>query len=131
MKNELKQRHRKPRLWTPLLTIFPFYHHQRILLKIMRRKIHRFNYKNAYTYSLCIFCTEFHVAQMHNKSYSWKGYAVKHNYVILYLHRALNKVIQSANQHMHTVSFLFIKTYLKFLKTLLHVSVIRPSSGSL
>ena len=38
---------------------------------------------------------------------------------------------QSANQHTHTFSFLFIKTYLKFLKTLLHVSVIRPSSGSL
>jgi len=36
-----------------------------------------------------------------------------------------------ANQHMHTFSFLFIKTYLKFLKTLLHVSVIRPSWGSL
>ena len=40
-------------------------------------------------------------------------------------------VTQSANQHMHTFNFLFIKTYLKFLKTLLHVSVIRPSSGSL
>ena len=32
---------------------------------------------------------------------------------------------------MHTFNFLFIKTYLKFLKTLLHISVIRPSSGSL
>ena len=33
---------------------------------------------------------------------------------------------------MHTFNFfLFIKTYLKYLKTLLHVSVIRPSSGSL
>ena len=51
--------------------------------------------------------------------------------VISYLHRALNKVTQSANQRMHTFNFLFIKTYLKFLKTLLHVSVIRPSSGSL
>ena len=50
---------------------------------------------------------------------------------ILYLHRALNKVTQSAKQHMYTFNFLFIKTYLKFLKTLLHVSVIRPSSGSL
>jgi len=52
---------------------------------------------------------------------------------ILYLHSALNKVTQSANQHMHTFNFLFVKTYryLKFLKTLLHVSVIRPSSGSL
>jgi len=40
-------------------------------------------------------------------------------------------ITQSANQHMHTFNFLFIKTYLKFLKTLLHVSVIRPSSGSL
>ena len=40
-------------------------------------------------------------------------------------------VTQLANQHMHTFNFLFIKTYLKFLKTLLHVSVIRPSSGSL
>ena len=40
-------------------------------------------------------------------------------------------VTQSANQHMHTFNFIFIKTYLKFLKTLLHVSVIRPSSGSL
>jgi hypothetical protein len=49
----------------------------------------------------------------------------------LYLHRALNKVTQSANQYMHTFNFLFIKTYLKFLKALLHVSVIRPSSGSL
>jgi len=49
----------------------------------------------------------------------------------LYLHRVLNKVTQSANQHMHTFSFLFIKTYLKFLKAILHVSVIRPSSGSL
>ena len=38
---------------------------------------------------------------------------------------------QSANQHTHTFNFLFIKTYLKFLKTLLHISVIRPSSGSL
>jgi len=38
---------------------------------------------------------------------------------------------QSANQHMHTFNFLFIKTYLKFLKTLLHFSVIRPSSRSL
>ena len=50
---------------------------------------------------------------------------------VLYLHRALNKVAQSANQNMYTSIFLFIKTYLKFLKTLLHVSVIRPSSGSL
>ena len=50
---------------------------------------------------------------------------------LLHLHRALNKVTQSANQHMHTFNFLFIKNYLKFLKTLLHVSVIRPSSGSL
>ena len=34
------------------------------------------------------------------------------NYVrrILYLHRALNKVTQSANQHMHTFNFLFIKS---------------------
>ena len=40
-------------------------------------------------------------------------------------------VTQSSNQHMHTLNFLFIKTYLKFLKTLLNVSVIRPSSGSL
>ena len=41
--------------------------------------------------------------------------------IILYLHHALNKVTQSANQHMHTFNFLlFIKTYLKFLKTLLH-----------
>ena len=31
---------------------------------------------------------------------------------------------------MHTFNFLFIKIYLKFLKILLHVSVIRPSSGS-
>ena len=53
---------------------------------------------------------------------------VNTDYCILYLHRALNNVTQSANQHMHTF---FIKTYLKFLKTLLHVSVIRPSSGSL
>ena len=45
--------------------------------------------------------------------------------LILYLHRALNKVTQWANQHMHTFNFLFIKTYLKFLKTLLQVSVIR------
>jgi len=52
-------------------------------------------------------------------------------YFILYLHCALNKVTQSANQHMHIFNFLFIKTYLKFLKILLHVSVIRPSSGSL
>ena len=51
--------------------------------------------------------------------------------ISLYLHRALNKVTQSANQHMHTFNFLFIKTFLKFLKTLLHVSVIRPSSRSL
>ena len=43
----------------------------------------------------------------------------------------LMKFTQSANQHMHTFNFLFIKTYLKFLKTLLHVSVIRPSSGGL
>ena len=42
-----------------------------------------------------------------------------------------SNLTQSANQHMHTFNFLFIKTYLKFLKTLLHVSVIRPSSGSL
>jgi len=34
---------------------------------------------------------------------------------ILYLHRALNKVTQSANQNMHTFNFLFLKTYLKFL----------------
>ena len=40
-------------------------------------------------------------------------------------------VTQSANQHMHTFNFLFIKTYLKSLKTLLHVSVNRPSSRSL
>jgi len=39
------------------------------------------------------------------------------------------KITQSANQHMHTFNFLFIKIYLKFLKTLLHVSIIRPSSG--
>ena len=58
-------------------------------------------------------------------------YSVKHNYIILYLHRALNKVTRSANQHMHTFNFLFIKIYLKFLKTLLHVSVIQPSLGSL
>jgi len=58
-------------------------------------------------------------------------YSVKHDYIILYLHRALNKVTPSANQHMHTFNFLFLKTYLKFLKTLLHVSVIRPSFGSL
>ena len=45
--------------------------------------------------------------------------------------RLILRCIQSANQHMHTFNFLFIKTYLKFLKTLLHVSVIRPSSGSL
>jgi len=53
--------------------------------------------------------------------------------MFLYLHRALNKVTQSANQHMHILNFflIFIKIYLKFLKTLLHVSVIRPSSGSL
>ena len=31
--------------------------------------------------------------------------------------------------HAH-FQFLFIKIYLKFLKILLHVSVIRPSSGS-
>ena len=41
-----------------------------------------------------------------------------------------DKVTQSANQHMHTFNFLFVKN-LKFLKTLLHVSVIRPSSGNL
>ena len=40
-------------------------------------------------------------------------------------------VTQSANQHMQTFNFLFIKTYLKFLKTLLHVSVIRLSPESL
>ena len=40
-------------------------------------------------------------------------------------------VTQSANQHMHTFNFLLIKTYLKFLTTLLHVSVIRPSSRRL
>ena len=28
--------------------------------------------------------------------------------IILYLHRALNKVTQSANQHMHTFNFFFI-----------------------
>ena len=50
---------------------------------------------------------------------------------ILYLHRAHNKVTQLANQHMHSFNFLFIKTYLKFLKTLLHVSFIQPSSESL
>ena len=38
--------------------------------------------------------------------------------IILYLHHALNKVTQLANLHMHTFNFLFIKTYLKFLKTL-------------
>ena len=38
---------------------------------------------------------------------------------LLYLHRALNKVTQSANQHMHTFNFLFIKIYLKFLKVIL------------
>ena len=46
-------------------------------------------------------------------------------------HNLLSNLTQSANQHMHTFNFLFIKTYLKFLKTLLHVSVIQPSSGSL
>ena len=68
-------------------------------------------------------------------TYFWDIWALsstrKHLLIILYLHRALNQVTQSANQHMHTFNFLFIKTYLKFLKTLLHVSVIRPSSGSL
>ena len=29
-------------------------------------------------------------------------------YVILYLHRALNKVTQSANQHMHTFNFFYL-----------------------
>ena len=38
--------------------------------------------------------------------------------IFLHLHHALNKVTQSANQHMRTFNFLFIKTYLKFLKTL-------------
>ena len=39
---------------------------------------------------------------------------------------------KSRNRQTNTCTlFLFIKTYLKFLKTLLHVSVIRPSSGSL
>ena len=60
-----------------------------------------------------------------------KSGIVEVSIILLYLHRALNKVTQSANQHMHTFNFLFIKTYLKFLKTLLHVLVIRPSSGTL
>ena len=34
--------------------------------------------------------------------------------IFVYLHRALNKVTQLANRHMHTFNFLFIKTYLKF-----------------
>ena len=29
----------------------------------------------------------------------------------------IDKITQSANQHMNTFNFLFIKTYLKFLKT--------------
>ena len=52
------------------------------------------------------------------------------SYGSIYANNVYN-VTQSANQHMYTFNFLFIKTYLKFLKTLLHVSVIRPSSGSL
>ena len=48
----------------------------------------------------------------------------------LFQAKKTSKFTQSANQHMQTFNF-FIKTYLKFLKTLLHVSVIRPSSGSL
>ena len=56
-----------------------------------------------------------------------------HTYIHKYIHTHIHSYIhtQSANQHTHTLNFLFIKTYLKFLKTLLHVSVIRPSSGSL
>jgi len=55
----------------------------------------------------------------------------KHNtQTILSLHQQ-QSITQLANQHMHTFNFLFITTYLKFLKTLLHVSVIRSSSGSL
>ena len=30
------------------------------------------------------------------------------NRVIVYLHRALNKVTQSANQHMHTFNFFYL-----------------------
>ena len=36
-------------------------------------------------------------------------------------------IVKPAHAHLQ---FLFIKIYLKFLKTLLHVSVIRPSSGN-
>ena len=52
------------------------------------------------------------------------------SYGSIYANNVYN-VTQSAKQLMHTFNFLFIKIYLKFLKTLLHVSVIRPSSGSL
>ena len=51
----------------------------------------------------------------------------------------LDKLIKHKNIVNHSINkpthahlfFLFIKIYLKFLKTLLHVSVIRLSSGSL
>jgi len=39
--------------------------------------------------------------------------------------------VHSIGKPTHAISSFFTKTYLKFLKTLLHVSVIRPSSGSL
>jgi len=42
----------------------------------------------------------------------------------MHKHETQTLVTQSANQHMHTFNFLFIKTYLKFLKTFLHVLVI-------
>ena len=79
-----------------------------------------------YSVSGQIVCTAvYHASFLHTQP------ALKHCISNLYLHRALNKVTQSPNQHMHTFNFLFTKTYLKFLKTLLHVSVIRPSPGSL
>ena len=39
----------------------------------------------------------------------------------------LNLIVEPTHANFQ---FLFIKIYLKFLKILLHVSVIRPSSGS-
>ena len=45
----------------------------------------------------------------------------KYIYIYIYIH----SIVKPTHAHYQ---FLFIKTYLKLLKTLLHVSVIRPSS---
>jgi hypothetical protein len=77
---------------------------------------------------LLFICIWYSALGWFNKLRHWSGMQWMNNFKINVTRRSDT---QSANQHMHTFNFLFIKTYLKFLKTLLHVLVIRPPSGSL